>query len=416
MDEITSFDEILNKLKALGVHQGADSLQPKPVQELLIDKVIDGYYDENEFGLTFIRDVSYDHTYQHGDVIFEKTREIKFDFLSKLSSINFSEYLINRTVFFDTETSGLSGGAGTFIFLCGYGYFTSAGFTLRQFFMPDPGSEQALLQSMDRFLSPFTVIISFNGKSFDEPLMNNRYRMYGCQSALSGKQHFDMLNVARKLWKLRLPSRALKDLEVEILNLRRSSEEIPGYMVPEIYSEYLFSKDATPLAGVFYHNAMDILSLAALTLYVGKALDEIDSDILLPAEDMYSIAVMCANDDQLNKTYMLLKKCINNSENAEICKKSIILYATLHKKTGDFKEAITYWEIAAQQYGDWESAVELAKYYEHKAIDYHSAIEWAELAEKLLYLNEMSKYNNNIAHLELNKRLARLADQINRNK
>lgn len=182
MTESHSFEDILNKIKALGLHQGADQLRPKQNKDITIDKVITGHYDANEFGQTFIKDEIYPNSYNHGNVAFSKTFSTRFEFISKYSNIDFNQKLIDHTLFFDTETSGLSGGAGTFIFLAGYGYFTQKGFVLKQFFMVDPGAEQSLLQSMEKFLPSFEVLVSFNGKSFDEPMVNNRYRIYGLPS------------------------------------------------------------------------------------------------------------------------------------------------------------------------------------------------------------------------------------------
>jgi len=408
MSESNSFEEILNKIKALGIHQGVDNLRTKQNKAIAIDKIIAGFYEDNEFGQTFIKDEIFPNSYNHGNVAFSKTFSTRFEFISKYSNIDFYHKLVDHTLFFDTETSGLSGGAGTFIFLAGYGYFTLNGFVLKQFFMPDPGSEQSLLQSMGKFLPDFNFLVSFNGRSFDEPMMNNRYRIYGLPSPLSSMQHFDMLHIARKLWKLRLPSRALKDLEVEILRLQRSSEEIPGWMVPEIYAEYLHTGDASPLAGVFYHNAMDILSLAALTLHVGEVLDEIDGDITMPPEDLYSVALMCRNDGQVEKACKLLEICMKINPIDDVAYKAITLYADLRKKEGDYVTAAKFWETAVQRYADWVSSVELAKYYEHHKLEYHTAIQWTDKAIELLLASTLPEYKKDSQYQELQNRLKRL--------
>jgi uncharacterized protein len=145
-------------------------------------------------------------------------------------------------------------------------------FRLIQLFMRDPGQEQALLASLARILAPFKVIVTFNGRGFDVPLMKARHVMNGIPHPFDNLEHIDLLPVARKLWRNRLPSRALKSLEVDILQLPRTAEEVPGYLIPEMYFDYLRSGDARPLSGIFYHNGMDILSLAALFNFVNDLL------------------------------------------------------------------------------------------------------------------------------------------------
>lgn len=179
-------------------------------------------------------------------------------------------------------------------------------------------------------------------------------------------------------------------------------------MVPEIYAEYLHTGDASPLAGVFYHNAMDILSLAALTIHVGQALDEIDSDITMPPEDLYSVAVMCRNDNQVEKACSLLERCLKGNLNNEVNEKATILYADLQKKKGEFSKAVNYWESAVDHYKNLESAVELAKYYEHHKLQYDSAIKWTERAMDLLQASTLPEYKKVSLGQELHKRLNRL--------
>src|SRR5690606_29266065 len=131
----------------------------------------------------------------------------------------------------DTETTGLMGGTGTYAFLVGIGFRSDEGFRLVQFFMRDPSLERALLAALQQWLNTFDVVVTFNGKTFDLPLLNNRYTMNGLPSPLSRFEHVDVLHLARKLWRDRLPSRALGDLEKEIVRFFRTGEDIPGWVI-----------------------------------------------------------------------------------------------------------------------------------------------------------------------------------------
>ncbi len=166
--------------------------------------------------------------------------------------------------FLDTETTGLSGGTGTYAFLVGVARFEDEGLHLAQFFMRDPSEEPGLLAALEEFLAPCQALVTFNGKAFDAPLLLTRYLCHGWQPPFQGLAHVDLLHLARRLWRDRLPSRTLTMLEAHILGAGRSEEDIPGWLIPEMYFTYLQTGDPTPLKSVFYHNAMDVISLVAL--------------------------------------------------------------------------------------------------------------------------------------------------------
>src|SRR4030095_9484775 len=175
-----------------------------------------------------------------------------------------AELPLSAFAFLDTETSGLSGGTGTYAFLVGAARFIEGQLVLRQFFMRDPAEEPALLEGLANFLAPAKALVTFNGKAFDAPLLTTRYSMHRIPVPYKNYAHLDLLPLARRLWRDRLESRALKYLEEHVLGMKRASEEVPGYEIPWLYFDYLRTGDARPLAGVFYHNAMDVVAMAAL--------------------------------------------------------------------------------------------------------------------------------------------------------
>jgi len=135
----------------------------------------------------------------------------------------------------DTETTGLAGGAGTYIFLVGVGYFEGDQFYVRQYFMRDYNEERALLSALNDLLANFKAVVTYNGKTFDLPLMESRYIMSGMKMSLKDPYHFDLLYPARRLWKRRLMSCSLSTVEREILKVSRSRSEDRRSGIRKVY-------------------------------------------------------------------------------------------------------------------------------------------------------------------------------------
>jgi len=122
-----------------------------------------------------------------------------------------------RWLFLDTETTGLAGGTGTYPFLVGIGWWDGGGLQIEQFFMRDLDEEHSLLLELSERMAKRPILVTFNGKSFDWPLLETRYRMTRAIPAITPKVHLDLLHPARQLWRLRLGSVRLKDLERHVL-------------------------------------------------------------------------------------------------------------------------------------------------------------------------------------------------------
>jgi uncharacterized protein len=195
--------------------------------------------------------------------------------------------VLGRQLFFDLETTGLAGGAGTYAFLVGFGYFQGTTFQTRQFFLADYADERYLLRAVSEFVEPALGLVTFNGRTFDLPLIAIRYSMQRLRSPFEDLPHVDMLHPARRLWRRRrqaggdrpgwsdpagtgggeYASCALGALERAILDVARVGD-VPGAEIPARYFDYIRHGDATPLVDVFEHNRLDLVSLAALTSIV----------------------------------------------------------------------------------------------------------------------------------------------------
>ena len=293
---------------------------------------------------------------------------------------------LNQTLFFDTETTGLAGGAGTYIFLLGLGFFTGDSFCVRQYFMSDYHEEEALLWAVNQlFAQDFKLLVSYNGKCYDFPLMQTRFIMTRLPLGLPDPHHLDLLFPTRRLWKRRLQDCSLSNIERKILNISRE-EDIPGYLIPHVYFRYLQDKDARPLKPVFEHNLQDIISLVLLATKIGQILNN-PFRVRSHAIDLYSIGKIYES----NKDYEYSSRCyeealqsnLTDEESLEVLKVCSFTY----KRQGKWEEAEKAWQdiiSLSQEYVHYPHE-ELAKYYEHQLRDYSKALNVVE--EALLKLD-----------------------------
>ncbi|MEW6030950.1 MAG: ribonuclease H-like domain-containing protein [Chloroflexota bacterium] len=398
---------LADKLKALGVKVGtADLTPPRPVGRVPIHEVVPGDFRRTARGEAFVSEQIFSADYRHGtqpltilhplETIAAWARD------PLLSSLPLSSF-----AFLDTETSGLSGGTGTYAFLVGAGHFEGDDFRLAQFFLRDPSEEPAMLEAMIEFLAPCKALVTFNGKAFDAPLLNTRYALHSIPSPIKEFSHLDLLPLARRLWRDRLPSRALKYLEENILGLPRTSEEVPGYEIPFLYFDYLRTGDATPLKGVFYHNAMDVVSMAALLRHMASILHDPFSGNVEHGLDFISLGKLFEDMRQWDLAARLFEHGLTHELSEADFGSAVERLAHLQKRRGDVGEAVRLWEGAAAQ-GHIYAHVELAKHFEHRVRDLDEATRWARSALELVKSSELPAYVKKHWKQELDHRLARL--------
>lgn len=177
-------------------------------------------------------------------------------------------------VFFDLETTGLSGGAGTCAFIVGCGWFEADGsFITEQHLLVDYGTEKGMLRRVACDMARAGAFVTFNGKSFDAPVIETRYLFHRLSSPCAERVHVDLLHPARRFWGGASETGcSLIALEREVLSVRRIGD-VPGFEIPARYFQFIRSGDARPLAGVLEHNRLDLLSLAGLTAYLVRLVD-----------------------------------------------------------------------------------------------------------------------------------------------
>ena len=382
------------------ITQGQKEKSVKVAKEVVkIEDVISGRFISTPFGPSFVRENYFPQGYKYGEVELFRIFQSSARIISNLARDDkLKEVDINKTVFLDTETTGLAGGAGTYIFLIGVGYFEEDQFCVRQYFMRDYNEERALLAAVNDLLSNFKIVVSYNGKTFDLPLMESRYIMSGMKMNLEVLGHFDLLYPARRLWKRRLESCSLSTVEREILKVNRF-DDVPGYLIPEIYFKYLKTKNARALKQVFEHNLQDILSLVALVskmcFLVENPLENTEYGM-----DIFSVGKIFDEEkeyEQSTQYYTEALKCnLSEEEVLEILKLSSFAY----KRLGEWEEAEVIWKEIIKRSQDfiYYPYEELAKYYEHHLRDYQKAevvVEEALNMVENIFLREKLQYRLN---------------------
>lgn len=397
---------LADKLKSLGVKMGSSLPPPPKVASQSIDSVVAGSFRPTQLGEVFVSENVYGEEYFHGNSspVFSPS----FSLISQWANDpRISSLPLSKFAFLDTETSGLSGGTGTYAFLVGAARFIDNKFVLQQFFMRDPAEEPALLEGLANFLAPCEALVTFNGKSFDAPLLVTRYSLHRIPVPFKGYAHLDLLPLARRLWRDRLPSRALKYLEEHILEFSRTSEETPGYEIPWLYFDYLRTGNANPMAGVFYHNAMDVVAMAALLNYVsGMTSNPYDGNVQ-HGLDFIALGKLFEDLSHLDEAARLYERGLESQLAESDFGVAVKRLSILQKKRGDMSQAVKLWEDAAQK-GHIYAHIELAKYYEHKIRDAKTSMKWAKSARKLAEKADLPAYIRKHWLDEIDHRLLRL--------
>ena len=217
---------------------------------LALEELVQGMRVENQRGEFFLTETDVHLEVRHGDVPLSRFRTLDPGTVGILTAEPaLARFDLSQAVFLDTETTGLAGGAGTAAFLVGLGFVEGERFRVRQYFMRDYHEEPALLHALAEDLGRFRQLVTFNGKMFDLPLLDARYRLNRVRFPLAEVPHFDLLHPARRLWRARLESCRLQALEVELLGLLRVGD-LPGEQIPQVYFDYVRRRDARALARV----------------------------------------------------------------------------------------------------------------------------------------------------------------------
>ena len=421
-------DKLQARLKQLGVVKGARHLQsaplptragrsaPPPLETLLPG----GREVVSEDGSCFVVDRVYPLETLHGSDLLanlpsmELTGTVPFARDDRLVGHNLRDF-----VFLDTETTGLAG-AGTLAFMVGVTFMEqrqlegadapSEVFVVRQYFLRDPGDERPMLGMLDELLAQKAGLVTFNGRSFDLPLLDTRYLMNRRVGRVLDMPHMDLLPLSRRMYRARVGSCALGSLEETVLGVHRTGQDVPGWMIPALYADYLRSGDAQPLTGVFYHNHLDLLSMITLAT---RLMNEIHEPQLIGQPlDRLSMAKWQIDVGHTAAAEANLGELLATDLELEPYQEALWRLAMLYKQTDRRAVAVPLWQqLAVISMDSIDAHVELAKFYEWHEIDLTQAIKWTEQA---LLLVEKRRPSSALYHKrgEVLQRLGRLRRKI----
>jgi uncharacterized protein len=318
----------------------------------------------------------YERHRRHGSVGIVDLETLPHDLLDPISNGTIPSVPPEKWCFLDTETTGLMGGSGTYAFLIGVGRISPQGFRVRQFFMRDYGEEPSLLAAVAEHLKQFDVMITYNGRTYDQPLLETRYRMVRQRTPFTSLDHLDLLHGARRLWNLRFDSCRLVELENQILGVERQGD-LPGDLIPYVYFEYVRTQEIFRLMPVFHHNAVDILTLACLTAIVPRAFSAPDKAELSHGAEMVGLARWWRQAEQHENALALFRQAISRNLPDELLFRTLWDIAALEKRLGREEAALPILTDLAASRNPWRAAafVELAKYHERRERNYALALE-----------------------------------------
>src|ERR1700687_5189438 len=291
-----------------------------------------------------------------------------------------------KWLFLDTETTGLAGGTGTYAFLIGLAWWDAGGLQVEQLFMRDFAEEHSVLCQLATRLAERPVLVTFNGKTFDWPLLENRFRMTRSIAAPSLAAHLDLLHPARALWKFRLGTVRLTDLERKVLNPTMlgwcREGDVSSKFIPQFYFDYLRGGPPEPLLGVARHNQMDLRGLGALFGKINALLaEDTDSDEQMYGLDLFGLSKFLHRRGDKGRAQIACAQAVDLGLPVEFHSRAQYDLALMAKRKGEHQRAAELWHEILVDSGDTIHACEqLAIHYELRDKNYERALEFAHRA------------------------------------
>ncbi len=372
--------ERLQSLKSLGLIR-TEKKERVEKDSSLVD-FLNGRVISNSKGEYVLIEKEYRPSYQHGSVVISDLLSADSGSITLLAKTQLSQEIdLSKTIFLDTETTGLAGGSGTHPFLVGVGYFALDKFVLRQFFMRDYGEERALLADLSELLSSYPYIVTYNGKGYDIPILKTRYILNRIKASLEFEGHLDLLFPARRVWKRRVKDCSLSNLEREILGVAREFD-IPSYLIPQAYFDFLRSGEREKIKLITEHNAYDIISMAGLLAHLCEILERPEKLEILHPEDLLSLGRQFYYSGQYERAVLCWEKSQEKGSSEDSFMDSLLWLGRLYKRTAKWDKAEAIWRQIITENNRFclEPYLELAKFYEHRIRQYPQALKLVERA------------------------------------
>ena len=369
----------------LGLYKESASMPAGPARperahsEKEIDRLVPGYVISNNFGSCYVIENKYDLSHFYGGCRLGDILETDSDTLAALGGEGCAELAPDGLLFLDTETTGLSGGAGTLAFLVGVGFFADGAYIVRQYFIRDYDEEPAMLYELQQLFTKHGNFVTFNGRAFDINLLQSRFISNRFRPRFSDDPHLDLLYPSRRVWGLKLESCRLSSLEENVLGERRE-DDIPGALIPSVYFKYLEDRNASEIERVIRHNRLDILSmvslLARLSVMLKSPLSETDGGF-----ELLGMGRLFEANGRTEDMLECLEAC-SGSEQFDIKLQAVKRLTGVYKKNGSLERAMEHWKAVEAGNPGFElfHLVEMAKYYEHREKNFQAALPIVEKA------------------------------------
>ncbi|MEX2238432.1 MAG: ribonuclease H-like domain-containing protein [Dehalococcoidia bacterium] len=377
--------------------------QPTQMVDAHHDFLVGGKWEETAYGPALYMEKVYDDLDIHGDYALSELLDVDRSALAELGCAADPSELL----FVDLETTGLNGGTGTLAFLVGAGRFDGRRFVLRQYFLAKPHFEPALLAGFAAFSEGTTAVVSYNGSSFDLPLLQSRYTMSRLDYWLAELGHVDLLHHARRFYSRSLDSCRLKELEASVLGVVRG-HDIPGWAVPEVYFRFIREGVVGMMPAVVRHNALDVLSLATL---LRRLAGLVSGEPLSLASEAVEVARLAHAAGDVERSLSLHRRALMMTATPGMRDFALARHLKVLKRSGRWQEVrdLCLDEVRC---GLATPAVyiEGSKACEHHTGDFKLAL---RLTERALILARGRRYHEELAE-SLEKRRARLLRKLAR--
>ncbi len=397
-----------------------------------LEQLVPGEVWENEGGTLYVStDRSPLHSVRSAHAL-NSLLEFAPDSITPFHQSTIPPATFRRAAFLDTETTGLGSSASTYAFMVGVGTIEPAPqidaqgerpleYVVRQFFMRSPAEETALLVALADLLQDRDLLVSFNGRTFDVPLLRMRYLYNRSFLPASAHKiplfderapHLDLLHPARRIWKRRLQSCRLVNLEAQVLGIERTGEDVSGALIPQMYVDYLRSGAGWEMARVFYHNREDIVTTAALAAQLARMIDSPDApESGVTAYEWLALGERKEMAGDYPAALLAYRRALDADDalGGTARGDAFLRLGRTLKRMGDWQGAAETWELWLTTIPDAPVApwVELAKYHEWQTHDYAQAAMWTAWA--LHTLNSRPAWQRPPGAIpELEQRLARL--------
>jgi uncharacterized protein len=348
--------EVLDALRDKIAHILAKSPPPARATHPAASGDLDFFAEETPVGTVHVRRRTYTSAHRVGRAGVRPAAAASMEMVALLSlDPTLAPHDPAGALYLDTETTGLSGGVGTVAFLVGLGYFEAGRFVVEQLLLRQLGEEAPLLHRVAERVARASLLVSYNGKSFDLPMLKTRCIM-SRMPVPEARPHVDLLHVARRVHKHRLAQVTLGAIESEVLGFVRTCD-VPSAEIPARYFHYLRTGDASPLEAVVDHNAWDVVSMAALLGLYGEPLSG------LAPIDLVGIAKTLRRAKSLDRAHAIIDHAVSAGAGAP----AVRARAEIAKARGDKALALADFETLVDTVDDPAIRLALAKLYEHHA-------------------------------------------------